>query len=273
MRIIVTRVQPQAQTWVNSFESRGHEALAMPLIQIAPVAHVAAVVAAWRRWSAYVGVMFVSAHAVQHFFALKPALAHDLYAHEAINTRAWVTGPGSLAALRKQGVSANLMDAPAPELGQFDSEALWQQVHTLVQPGSRVLIVRGDTPGTQGQALSEGSDEASTGVGRDWFAQQVLAAGGQVEFVVAYQRSAPIWSEQDHILANRAASDDSVWVFSSTEALSNLEALMPGQDWHRARAVATHPRIALAANNLGFGVVRVASPTLPAVLSSIESLL
>jgi uroporphyrinogen-III synthase len=51
-----------------------------------------------------------------------------------------------------------------------------------------VLIVRGDTPG---------SDEpAPQGVGRDWLAQHLAAAGAVVDYVVAYQRGAPQWDQE-----------------------------------------------------------------------------
>ena len=109
-------------------------------------------------------------------------------------------------------------------------------------------------------------------MGRDWFASQATAAGANVEFVVAYQRLCPTWSEQEHALVQEAAADGSVWLFSSSEAISNLAASCPGQSWQRAKAVATHPRIALAAKDVGFAVVCESRPTVDALLASIESL-
>jgi uroporphyrinogen-III synthase len=264
MRLIVTRVQPHAQTWVKSFQDKGHEALALPLIEVGPIADTTALALAWQHWADYVGVMFVSSHAVNYFFASKPPLAPIQIALSAIDTRAWATGPGTHAALLKQGVAADLINSPAADGGQFDSEALWQQVSGLVTPGAKVLIVRGDS------ADADSPNEA--GVGRDWFAQQVQHAGARVDFVVAYRRAAPSWSQAERALACSAAQDGSVWIFSSSEALTHLQTLLPKQNWHLARAVATHARIAVAARNLGFGVVRESLPTLHAVLSSIESL-
>ena len=103
-------------------------------------------------------------------------------------------------------------------------------------------------------------------------AQRLAAAGAQVDFVVAYQRGAPKWDAQQLALASAAAQDGSVWVLSSAEALTNLRGLLPDQGWSTARAVATHMRIADAARLLGFGQVALASPTLPSVLASLESL-
>jgi uroporphyrinogen-III synthase len=103
-------------------------------------------------------------------------------------------------------------------------------------------------------------------------ALRLQAAGAQVDFVVAYRRGAPVWTPAEVALAVAGAADGSVWVFSSAEAVENLRALLPDQRWTNARAVATHPRIAAAARQIGFGVVSESRPTLPRVLASIESL-
>jgi uroporphyrinogen-III synthase len=66
--------------------------------------------------------------------------------------------------------------------------------------------------------------------------------------------------------------DGSIWLFSSSEAVANLVASLPGQSFGQARAVATHPRIAQAAREAGFGCVLKTRPTLDDVVASIESL-
>lgn len=264
MRLVVTRVQPQAQQWVQALCTHGHDALALPLIETRGLADTSHVRRAWSQLASYHAVMYVSAHAVQHFFQEKPALAHMDHGLVATKTRAWGTGPGTRNALLAQGFPVSLLDTPALEGGQFDSETLWQLVQTQVETGTRVLIVRGDTPGSD--------ESAPQGVGRDWLTQRLAAAGAQVDLVVAYQRGAPHWDAQQSALASAAAQDGSVWVLSSAEALANLRGLLPVQSWAAARAVATHARIADAARQLGFGQVAVASPTLPSVLASLESL-
>jgi len=264
MRLIVTRVQPQAQQWAQALCASGHEALALPLIETRGLHDTSAIQQACLRLADYAAVMFVSPHAVHHFYKENKALALTGQALSATNTRAWASGPGTTAALAAQAVPAHLTDAPPLEAGQFDSENLWQRVQAQIRPGVRVLIVRGDTPGSDAPA--------ALGVGRDWLAQQLQQAGAQVDFVVAYQRAAPQWDAEQLALAAAAASNGAVWIFSSAEALGNLRALLPGQDWSGARAVATHARIAGAAKSLGFGIVLPASPTLPGVLASVESL-
>jgi len=276
MHVIVTRVQPQASQWALQLAQQGHTACAWPLIETRALVHNHALTQAWQRLASYAAVMFVSGHAVNYFFEQKHALALSDIATGTINFRAWGTGPGTRAALLAQGMPPARVDAPSAESAQFDSENLWQQVHTQVGPGSRVLIVRGDTVVGDGLArpltATDQTHSDYAGVGRDWLAQRLQAAGAQVDYVVAYQRGAPIWDDDQTTQAAVAASNGSVWLFSSAEAVRNLASLLPGQSWLEARAVATHERIAQAAQRLGFGVVGLASPTLPSVLASIESL-
>lgn len=264
MRVIVTRPQREAQRWVRDLSALGLDAVALPLIRVGPVHDPAGLVQAWRHLAEYVGVMFVSGNAVEHFFAAKPALALEFIAQDAIKTRAWATGPGTARALVREGVAPQRLDAPALDAGQFDSEALWQRVGAQVQAGDRVLIVRG------GDAAGSGC--AGQGTGREWFANRVTQAGARADFVVAYQRYAPQFSTNEGELARTAATDGAVWLFSSTEAVANLSACLPAQSWAQARALATHPRIAAAAKNAGFGVVCESRPTLPDVVASIESM-
>ncbi|MDO8449829.1 MAG: uroporphyrinogen-III synthase [Rhodoferax sp.] len=264
MRVIVTRPEREAQRWVRDLSAHGLDAVALPLIQVGPVDDPADLVQAWRHLAEYVGVMFVSGNAVEHFFASKPPLAPEFSAQAAIKTRAWATGPGTARALLREGVAPDRLDVPALDAGQFDSEALWQVVGAQVHAGDRVLIVRG------GDAAGSGSP--GQGTGREWFANRVAQAGARADFVVAYQRYAPQFSAHECELARQAATDGAVWLLSSTEAVANLSAWLPGQSWSRARAVATHPRIAAAARMAGFGVVCESRPTLPDVVASIESM-
>lgn len=263
----MTRVQPQAQAWVDLFVAQGHDALALALIEVRSLPDSAGVHAAWQRMQGYAAAMFVSRHAVDFFYKNNKAAALDLYVHKAIKTRAWSSGPGTAHALVENGVPVPLIDTPSEQAGQFDSEALWQLVHTQVQSGDKVLIVRGDSTVADGVSLV-----GDAGVGRDWLARRLTDAGVTVDFVVAYQRSAPVWSADQRAVAQAAAKDGSVWLFSSAEALVHLQALLPKQDWSAARAVATHPRIAAAARAVGFAVVAQARPVFADVLASLESL-
>lgn len=165
-------------------------------------------------------------------------------------------GPGTVAALRQAGVPDAQIDAPAVDAEQFDSEALWAVVGTRSWRGQRVLIVRGQ------------SAAASASPGRDWLAQRFTAAGAQVDMLAVYQRCVPRFTPVQLQRMETAAQDGSVWLFSSSEALAHL----PPRDWSRGRAIATHPRIAAAAQAAGWGVVAQSRPALEDIIASIESM-
>jgi len=268
-RAIVTRPAKEAQLWVADLRALGVDAVALPLITIGAVADPTALANAWRTLTQYDAVMFVSGNAVAHFFAQRPADIANPFACANSALRAWVTGPASQSALQVCGVPMSAIDAPAPDGVQFDSEALWGTVRARVGPAYRVLLVRGNAAGA---ASGVSADRASQGVGRDWFAQKVQAAGGVVDYVVAYERRTPFWDAAHLALIAQAGGDGSVWIFSSAEAVGYLLASVPQQTWAQARAVATHARIAQAVRQAGFGTVRESRPLLAEVVASIESM-
>jgi uroporphyrinogen-III synthase len=263
VRVIVTRPAADAARWVGDLRTAGIDAVALPLIEIAALEDPSALHAAWRRLPDYRAVMFVSAAAVTHFFKQKEAAMPAPSAQVAIDwiasKRCWATGPGTARALQRAGVDAARIDAPPPEAGQFDSEALWPIVRAQVVPGARVLLVRG-------------GDAEARPMGRDWLSREIAAAGGLCETVVAYRRLAPAFGEPESRIAVHGARAPAVWLFSSSEAVANLCRAMPQTSWREARAIATHPRIEQAAREAGFGSVRGALPRLDAIVASIESL-
>lgn len=252
MRVLVTRPERDGRHWVDQLRARGHQALLLPLIAIGPAPQPQALAEAWLRLAGYRAAMFVSANAVDGFFAAAPPST-------AFAPRAWAPGPGTRDALLAAGVPRIAIDAPPREAAQFDSESLWQVVSGQLQAGDRLLLVRG-------------ADAAGRGQGRDWLAQQLAARGVAVDPVAAYTRQSPAWDQAQRALAQAAAGDGTLWLFSSSEAAQNLRALLPEQDWSRARALVTHPRIADAVHVLGFSEVHEARPALADVVASIESI-
>lgn len=263
MRVVITRPAGDAPAWVDALQAAGHTALALPLIDIGPATHAQPVVQAWTQWPSYQAVMFVSAQAVRYFFHSQPA-------RTGVNgPRCWAPGPGTHKALLQAGVPEACIDSPADDAAQFDSEALWQRVCMQVQPTKPVLIVRGHDVATRTPAEPY---TAPVGTGRDWLAQQLQAAGASVEFVVAYERRTSVWSAEQKVQACEAATDGSVWCFSSSQAIHNLGQNLPAQSWAKARCIATHPRIAQTARALGFGEIHMSKPSLADLLVSLESL-
>jgi uroporphyrinogen-III synthase len=284
VRVLVTRPERDALAWAQQLQRSGIEAEAFPLIEIAPLtaaANVQALEQARQALASYCACMFVSGHAVEHFFAKNPVAAQQVRPQSAINLiankfptqmppelRFMAPGPGTVAALVAAGISPERIDAPAPDARQFDSETLWQVIGPRDWQGRRVLVVRG-------QGVDAAPDSTASS-GRDWLARQWAAAGAQVDFLSVYQRRAPTLSAAQGQRAVAASADGSVWLFSSSEAVANLTGLpdLAGVDWSGARAVVTHPRIAETVRALGWGVVVESRPALVdvrAALGSIES--
>ncbi len=186
---------------------------------------------------------------MQHFFAARPqSLAWPA------GVVAGAPGPGTASALRAAGCPDAAIVTPRSDAAQFDSEALWRRLQDRPWRGARVLVVRGDG-------------------GRDWLADRLTEAGAQVDALSAYRRVAPSFAGVARERLDAAlASDDAVWLFSSSEAIANLARAAGGTGWGRARAVATHPRIAARARGLGFGVVVEAGATVDAVVACIQSI-
>jgi len=248
-RVLVTRPAEQAGPWVERLRERGFAAEALPLIEIAPAADASALHSSWAGLAACRLVVFVSANAVLRFFAERPV---GLEWPDGV--AAGAPGGGTADALRGAGVPLAAIVTPAADAAQFDSESLWTRLHGRDWRGARVLVVRGDG-------------------GRDWLADRLADAGARVDTVSAYRRLAPAFAGAERERLDAAiARADSVWLFSSSEAIANLEhAAGPGR-FGAARAVATHPRIAARARSCGFRVVVEAAPGLDAVIACLQSM-
>ena len=273
-RVLVTRPLHDAMHWVEAFRARGLLAEALPLLAIGPCTDETtrqALTAAHQRAQLgyYRAVMFVSGNAVQHFFTQNQSLALDGQALIATETRAWTPGPGTERALLEVNLPASQIDGPSPDAAQFESESLWQNVHLQIRPGDRVLIVRGASPAATIQSTA--SQPSTQGAGRDWLAAKLRDAGAEVEFLAVYERQLPLWSAQQMALAEQSATDGSLWLFSSSEAVANLQQLLPAQNWQSGLALTTHDRIASKALAAGFGRVLQSRPSLDDVVASIES--
>lgn len=233
MRLIITRPAAQAAPWLPRLAQAGVDATALPLIEIEASPDAAALQRAWAGLPGLAFTMFVSANAVQHFFAARPAGAAWPAALQAGST-----GPGTAAALRAAGLAASQVVTPDPAGGRFDSEGLWALIGTRQWRGTEVLVLRGEE-------------------GRNWLSERWREAGAQVHFVAAYRRVSPALDAPGRALLAQAVAcpGGHAWHFSSGEAIQRLCALAPGADWSAATALVTHERIEAVARHRGFGRV------------------
>jgi len=250
MKLLVTRPAAQAAEWVGWLHERGVDAQALPLIRISAPDDAEPVRAAWAGLPNHRLAVFVSPNAAEQFFALRPeGLAWPA------QTLAGSPGPGTSRVLRALGVPAANIIEPKADAAQFDSESLWQQLARHDWRGARVLVVRGES-------------------GRDWLADTLRAHSAEVEFVTAYQRGAPALDDAARSLLQQAVAQPAAhaWLFSSSESIGHLVELAPQAGWQRARALATHPRIAERARSAGFGQVHECRPSVEAVVACLQSI-
>ena len=254
--VVVTRPIGQSAALLARLAADGFDTLEFPLIDIAPVSDDALLRAALDELYGprkYALVVFVSPNAVDYAFG-------KLGAAWPVDVPVGVVGPGSVAALARQGVAPPGYRVISPSAGhpdpRFDSEALYVAIEAHFGAeerggleGKRVLIVRGDG-------------------GREWLAERLTEAGATVEKVAAYRRIVPEPSmqkwERIHALLAEVSDGAHAWLLTSSEGVRNLEELAREHLSHdetaqlkRAPLVTPHPRIAEAARQAGFDRITV----------------
>ena len=259
--VIVTRPEREAAAWSQGLQALGIRTETIPLIQINPLPDARALRQIWALVPSQTAVMFVSANAVRFLMAERPE-GLDLKA-----CRAWSTGPGTQSALLACGWPADLIDSPAAEAQQFDSEALWALVS-----GQVTAVARASIDATASVLVVRGADAEGQMAGRDWLTLQLTNAGVQVLQTVAYGRQPSVLSAELKARAHASLTDGSWWLFSSSEAALYLQQCCPALNLGQARALATHPRIAQKLLAAGWGRVETVPAGLKAQAESIKSL-
>lgn len=292
--VVVTRPEREAAVWVQGLQAQGLWAVPLPLMAFGLPSDAGALARAWQSLPDCQAVMFVSPQAVHAFWEGRPlsiykenrSISLDFKGDAALffadlaqarnsthaapaeagapGLRCWAPGPGTARALMDWGVPPDCIDQPPAGSVQFDSEALWPVVQPGLRPGMQLLVVRGESDtAADGQGLGQGS-------GRDWLVRQCEAAGVGVHYCAAYRRQAPHWGPEQLALAQQAVVNGAVWLLSSSESLGHLQRLMPAATWGHAAALATHPRIAQAAQAMGFGQVWQSRPALADVAALLQ---
>jgi len=238
--ILITRPQEPGRILAAQLRGAGLDALWWPAFDLLPPADPALLHACVARLAQFDLAVFVSPAAV-HAFA--PALSDSWPGNTAIGAVGAATASAARAALRGAD-RARIICPDGAAVADAGSESLWQALQTLVPAPRRVLIVR-----AQG--------------GRQWLIDRLLAAGAQVEQVVAYRRVAHVPSSVQWaaLRASQAARPRLALLFSSTEAIA-VVAQQLGRDesltdgLRGAIALCVHPRIEQALRASGLSDVR-----------------
>jgi uroporphyrinogen-III synthase len=108
--------------------------------------------------------------------------------------------------------------------------------------------------------------------GRDWLGDRLDERGAQVETVAVYDRRAHAVTEQERARLMQMGGQPIDSVFSSSEAVESVRAMMPAAIWpflQRGTAVASHTRIAQRLADAGFGNVVVTPLQAEAILAAL----
>ncbi len=221
-RVIVTRPAGQAASLCSTLAERGAEVLALPAIEIQPVANGEAAQGALAAIAPEDWVIFVSRNAVEQALALWPLPRWPA------GLRTAAVGKGTAAALAACGLGVSWV----PDAG-FDSEALLALPAFAHPVGQRVWIVRG----VGGRAL---------------LGQTLAERGARVEFIEVYRRACP-----EQCLPDTVFSDPPPLILiSSPEALDNLLALCRSDAQREgllnSELIVINERTAQRARRLGF---------------------
>jgi uroporphyrinogen-III synthase len=288
--VLVTRPEPQASQWADSLRQLGLPAQPLPLMSTQSAPTPEAVQQLWREvlgdagraadaapiWRA---LMFVSPAAVHWFFAQRP---RPDARSSALHPPTWpehtlliAPGLGTARALYDALQAAQLGPTqvlhPPADAEQFDSEHLWPVLKPLDWQGQQVGILSGG--------------DAEQAKGRQWLTLRWQEAGAQVHTVLCYQRGPAHWSAAQQALARQAWAQPAqhLWLCSSSEALALLHSHQLPTLWPHApesgaraltpahRLLATHPRIAEAAAQIGWVDIGTCPPTLDAVARAVAA--
>jgi uroporphyrinogen III methyltransferase/synthase len=238
--VIVTRPARQAALLAAALEAEGFSVLELPMQQIVPIGDSVALRRAFANLTRYRLAVFVSPNAIEE------ALVH-LAGPWPTAVPIAVLGPGSRDALAAHGIAAPAYRvicpaAPAANTGQYlDSERLYRMLDVPALKGGTVLIVKGNG-------------------GREWLANQLRAAGVDVDALEAYERrAAPAVPAAQALLKTWIdAAQKAQIVVTNSEALAQLVRCLDelgtgARDWLlMQRLLVPHPRIAQNATELGF---------------------
>ena len=250
--VVITRPAAQAEALALRLSASGCPVRLFPLLEIQPLADTTELSATLAKLNDYAMVAFVSPNAIDAVFA------H--LADWPKNVIAAVVGEGSRIALARHGVTdANATIISPSDKQRTDSETLLLELDLDALRGKKVLIVRAES-------------------GRELLADQLRAAGVDVEQIVAYQRLAPTLDQARLVALRALLAEQNDWIITSSEALRLLKQMVeqadPAAGWQHLQSktlILPHPRIAETARECGFTHINLCGSGDEALFGAIQS--
>ena len=250
--VVITRPAAQAEALALRLSASGCPVRLFPLLEIQPLADTAELSATLAKLNDYAMVAFVSPNAIDAVFAHLTDWPKNVIAA--------VVGEGSRLALARHGVTdANATIITPSDKQRTDSETLLLELDLEALRGQKVLIVRAES-------------------GRELLADQLRAAGVDVEQIVAYQRLAPTLDEARLVALRTLLAEQNDWIITSSEALRLLKQMVeqadPAAGWQHMQnktLILPHPRIAETAKECGFTHINLCGSGDEALFGAIQS--
>jgi uroporphyrinogen III methyltransferase / synthase len=220
--IIVTRPADQAGSLVDRLAELGAELLVQPAIEISDPPDFAPLDRSIEQLNSYDWVVFSSANGVNHFLGRLLDGPRDLRALAGVKLAC--IGPGTAEALGRYHLRADVI----PE--QYRAESLAAALTDQVA-GRRVLLVRASR-------------------GREVLAEQIAAAGGHVEQIVAYD-SRDV-QQADPAIRSRLSKGQVDWITVTSSAIARSLANLFGEDLRKAKLASISPITSGVLDELGF---------------------
>lgn len=243
--IVITRPVLQAAPLAEMIRSAGGQPILFPVLEILDTADLAPLIDAVDRLDSFELAIFISPNAVLR--AMNQIVARRTW---PAGLRAAAVGKGSVKELKRFGITGVLVPTRS-----FDSEGLLALPELQQIDGWRVVIFRGDG-------------------GRELLGDTLAGRGASVEYVECYRRARPR-SDATPLLRAWARNEVDAVTVTSSEGLRNLFEMLGklGQSWlRRTPLLVPHPRIALAARELGCRNVVETAPGDEGLMAALQQL-
>jgi uroporphyrinogen III methyltransferase/synthase len=170
-RIVVTRSREQGEDLIEMLEARGAEAIAAPMIRIAPPQDIEPLEAAADNAGTFDWLVFTSANAVESFMT---KLLERRDVRDLKGVRVCAVGPATAARIEKYGIRVDVVPA------EHHAEGVLEALSSIGVTGKRFLLPRSD-------------------IAREVLGDELRRAGADVTEVVAYRTTtAALEREGDH---------------------------------------------------------------------------